>query len=90
MHKRLVTSLIVASVFLGASPAPAQYAAYPDGREPAYLATVYSDSSYTTVIGYLRPHCGYAWVQYTLEGSYQGPTQYELVGYCSESGWEPV
>lgn len=89
MRRQIATSLIVASVFLSASPASAQYAAYPDGREPAYYTTLYSDASHTTIVGYITPECGFRYVQYTLHGTYSQYSSDELVGYCTENGWDP-
>lgn len=92
MNKRskLLTTLAVAAVSLIAGPAAGQYAAYPDGREPAYYVTLYSDSSHTTVVGHIVPECGYAWVQYHLEGTYSMYETQELIGYCTPYGMEPV
>jgi hypothetical protein len=84
MRKQVVTSLIAASVFLGASPAPAQYAAYPDGREPAYYVTFYSDASHTTVVGTMTPHCGWSAVIYQLDGQTSYHSVSELLYYCPE------
>jgi hypothetical protein len=90
MRKRFVGFLGVTAMFLGASPATSQYAAYPDGREPAYRTTLYSDASYTTVVGYITPECGYHYVQYTLSGTYSQYGVDEFVGYCTQYGWEPL
>jgi hypothetical protein len=87
----LLTSLAVAATALAVSPASAQYAAYPDGREPAYNVTFYTDSTYTTAVGYQYPDCGFDRVIYSTPTGQQ--TDYglnTLVGYCSVSGWEPV
>lgn len=90
MRRQILASLVVSAVFLGASPAWSQYAAYPDGREPAYYTTLYSDSSHTTVVGHISPECGYAYVQYTLDGTYSIYGVDELVGYCTQYGWAMV
>jgi hypothetical protein len=89
-RSKLLTSLAVAAVCLAAAPAVGQYAAYPDGREPAYFTTLYSDSSHTTVVGHITPECGYAYVQYTLDGTYSIYGVDELVGYCTQYGWEQL
>ena len=92
MQKRskLLIPAALATMFLAAGPAASQYAAYPDGREPAYFTTLYSDSSHTTVVGHITPECGYAYVQYTLDGTYSIYGVDELVGYCTAYGWAPV
>ena len=88
--RKLLTSIAVASVFLAAGPASSQYAAYPDGREPAYVTTLYSDATYTTVVGEITPECGHSWVQYTLSGTYSQYGIDQFVGYCTAYGWDPV
>lgn len=90
MRYQFVTSVVVASIFLSASPALSQYEAYPDGREPAYYTTLYSDASHTTEVGYITPQCGYRYVQYTLEGTYTMYASSYLLGYCTQSGWEEL
>jgi hypothetical protein len=92
MQKRskLLIPAALATLFLAAGPAAAQYAAYPDGREPAYYVTLYSDSSHTTVVGHIVPECGYAYVQYHLEGTYSQYETQELIGYCTPYGMEPI
>lgn len=90
MRNKLLMSLVASSVFLGAGPAAAQYAAYPDGRQPAYYTTLYSDASYTTVVGYISPECGFREVQYSLSGTYSVYGVDEFVGYCTENGWDPL
>lgn len=89
-RSKILASIAVASIFLSATPAGAQYAAYPDGREPAYFTTLYSDSSHTTVVGHISPECGYAYVQYTLDGTYSIYGVDEFVGYCTQYGWAPI
>lgn len=89
-RSKILASIAVAAVFLSATPAGAQYAAYPDGREPAYFTTLYSDSSHTTVVGHISPECGYAYVQYTLDGTYSIYGVDEFVGYCTQYGWAPI
>ncbi|NOK09683.1 hypothetical protein [Corallococcus exercitus] len=84
MATRILTSLAVASVFLGASPASAGY------REAAYVTTLYSDASHTTVVGHIYPECGWSYVQYHLVGTYTQYTTDEFVGYCTENGWEQL
>ena len=84
MAKRILTSLAVASVFLSASPA------YADYREAAYLTTLYSDATHTTVVGHIVPECGYRYVQYHLEGTYSQYGTDEFVGYCTQNGWEQL
>jgi hypothetical protein len=90
MRKPILTSAILSCGLLGASPALSQYDAYPDGREPAYYTTLYSDASHTTEIGYITPQCGYRYVQYTLEGTYSIYASSVLVGYCTQAGWDPL
>lgn len=87
---KALMSVAVAATFLATGPAAAQYAAYPDGREPAYYVTLYSDSSHTTVVGHIVPECGYAYVQYHLEGTYSQYETQELIGYCTPYGMEPI
>lgn len=82
MRKRLATSLIVSSIFLNAGPASSQYTAYPDGQEPAYYVTFYSDASHTTVVGYLTPRCTYTHVQYDLTGQHSYYSLDEFAFYC--------
>jgi hypothetical protein len=89
-HLKLLGAIAVGAVLLGATPAASQYAAYPDGREPAYFTTLYSDSSHTTVVGHISPECGYAYVQYTLDGTYSQYGEDELVGYCTQYGWAQI
>jgi len=90
MRRRFLGFIAVTSVLLGAAPAVSQYAAYPDGREPAYVTTLYSDASHTTVVGQITPECGYSYVQYTLSGTYSQYGTDEFVGYCTPYGWDPV
>jgi hypothetical protein len=90
MRKRLFGFVAATVVLLGTSPAVSQYAAYPDGREPAYVTTLYSDATYTTVVGQITPECGYHYVQYTLSGTYSQYGIDEFVGYCTQNGWEPL
>jgi hypothetical protein len=90
MRKHLLASLAVSTVLIGVTPAAAQYAAYPDGREPAYYTTLYSDASHTTIVGYITPECGFRYVQYTLSGTYSQYSSDELVGYCTENGWDQL
>ncbi|MGE6761619.1 hypothetical protein D7X55_12445 [Corallococcus sp. AB049A] len=84
MATRILASLAVASVFLSASPASAGY------REAAYVTTLYSDATYTTVVGHIYPECGFRYVQYHLVGTYSYFAVDEFVGYCTENGWEPL
>lgn len=88
MRKQILASVIVASVFLSASPAASQYAAYPDGREPAYNVTFYSDASRTTVVGYLTPQCTFTHVQYHLTGQHSYHSVDEFSHYCTQWGPE--
>lgn len=81
---KLYSSIAVASVFLAVSPASADY------REAAYHTTLYSDATYTTVVGHITPECGYNYVQYTLSGTYSMYGVDEFVGYCTQYGWEPL
>ena len=83
MRKHLVASLVVSTVFVSASPASAGY------RQAAYHTDLYSDSTYTTIVGEINPTCGFREVQYYLTGTYtqySGPDQ--LVGYCVDGDWE--
>ncbi|NOK22018.1 hypothetical protein [Corallococcus carmarthensis] len=84
MATRILTSLAVASVFLSASPVSASY------REAAYVTTLYSDASHTTVVGHIYPECGLNYIQYHLVGTYTYFATDEFVGYCTENGWEPL
>jgi hypothetical protein len=84
MRKRLTGFIAVAAVFLGSSPAYANY------REAAYVTTLYSDASYTTVVGQITPDCGFRYVQYTLSGTYSQYGIDEFVGYCTPYGWEMI
>lgn len=87
---KLFTSIAVAATFLATGPAAGQYAAYPDGREPAYYTTLYSDASKTTIVGYITPECGFHYVQYSLVGTYSIYSTDEFVGYCTQNGWDPL
>lgn len=80
---KLLTTLAVATL-LTTGPAFSQYAAYPDGREPAYNLTFYSDSTHTTVVGTMTPSCGWSYVLYTLEGQTSYYYVSEPAGYCPE------
>ena len=82
--RNLPTTLAVAATFLATAPASGQYAAYPDGREPAYTLTFYSDSTYTTVVGTMTPSCGWSAVLYSLEGQTSYFYVSEPAGYCPE------
>jgi hypothetical protein len=90
MRKRLLGFIAVTTVVLGGTPAAGYYSSYPDGREPAYLTTLYSDASHTTVVGHITPECGYQYVQYSLSGTYSQHGTDELVGYCTEHGWAQI
>jgi hypothetical protein len=86
MHKfvKLVASIAVGTVLLGASPARAQTA--------AYHTTFYSDASHTTQVGYL------IWTgcdlndnpTYRLVGTYTYYTEDEPIGYCSGGEMYPL
>jgi hypothetical protein len=84
MRKRLIGFVAVAAVLLGSSPAYANY------REAAYVTTLYSDATYTTVVGSIHPECGYRYVQYHLQGTYSKYGIDEFVGYCTQNGWEMI
>lgn len=84
MRTKTLASLAVASVFLSASPAFADY------REDAYITTLYSDATYTTVVGHIYPSCGYNYVQYTLEGSNSNYPVDEFYCTCTRYGCEPL
>ncbi len=86
MRKQLF-GLAAAAVLLGSSPAMSWYSSYPDGKEPAYVTTLYSDASHTTVVGYITPECGHQYVQYSLSGTYSQYGVDEFVGHCTENGW---
>jgi hypothetical protein len=85
MGKRILTAIAIASVFLTASPASADY------RERIYVTTLYSDSTYTEAVGSIYPQCGPNNAVYQLSGTY---TQYsgepEWVGWCTANGPEYV
>lgn len=74
------------TLFLGAGPANAYF----DYREAAYHTTLYSDATYTTVVGEIYPECGYNYVQYHLVGQNSYYPIDEFVGYCTQYGWEPL
>jgi hypothetical protein len=85
MGKRILTALAVASVFLSASPASADY------REAIYVTTLYDDASHTEAVGSIYPTCGPNHADYQLYGTYtnfQGEP--EFVGYCTANGPEYV
>jgi hypothetical protein len=84
MRKSILASFGVAAVFLGVSPASADY------REAAYFTTLYSDATHTQVVGHISPECGYNYVQYTLDGTYSQYGEDEFVGYCTQNGWEQI
>ncbi|HEY0028922.1 MAG TPA: hypothetical protein VGC35_13735 [Allosphingosinicella sp.] len=84
MRKRLFGLVAVVAIFLGASPA------YADYREAAYVTTLYSDASHSVVVGHIYPECGYQYVQYHLEGTYSQYGTDEFVGYCTQYGWEQI
>lgn len=84
MATRILTSLAVATVFLYANPASAWY------REAAYVTTLYSDATYTTVVGHIYPRCGLRFIEYYLEGTFTYYTIDEFVGYCTPGGMEPI
>ncbi len=79
---KLLASLFVGAAFLTTGPAAGQYAAYPDGREPAYYVTFYSDASHTTAVGSLTPRCGWSAVLYDLEGQHTYYSVDEFAFYC--------
>jgi hypothetical protein len=83
-RKRLLALVVAATL---AIPSPASAFQY---HEPAYFTTLYSDGTYTTVVGHLWPSCGPGYVQYYLEGTYSIYGIDELVGYCGPNGWEPI
>lgn len=76
---------VIAATLLTAHPASAF-----DYREAAYRTYMYSDATYTTVVGTIEPTCGYQYVQYYLVGTYTYFQQDEFVGYCTQYGWEPI
>jgi hypothetical protein len=61
---------------------------------PAYRTLMYSDATYTTVVGTIEPECqvrgGEPYVQYHLQGQYTYYQQDELVYYCGPWGPEPL
>jgi hypothetical protein len=71
----------------------AGYAAASD-PVPAYRTTMYSDATFTTVVGTIEPECqsrfGEPYVQYRLQGQYTYHQQDELVYYCGSYGPEPI
>jgi hypothetical protein len=79
-HSRILSSIAVAAVFLGASPASAYYQA-------AYVTNMYSDASGTELVGQIIPECGPQQVQYEQWGTYTQYQTTEFVGYCTENGW---
>ena len=74
---KIVTSIAVSAVFLSASPANAQ-------GTPAYITTVYNDSSRTAVIGHIWWEGCSLWddPQYVLDGSDNGYHEAYYAGYC--------
>jgi hypothetical protein len=85
MGKRILSALAVASVFLSASPASADY------REPIYVTALYDDASHTNAVGSIYAQCGPNYAVYQLQGTYtnfQGEP--EFVGYCTANGPEYV
>lgn len=88
MHKqiRMLTMIAVASVFLSASPASAQYS------NPAYHTTFFSDSSHQTQVGYtIWTGCdAYNYPTYRVVGTYTQHTEDELIGYCIDGEMNPL
>jgi hypothetical protein len=74
----ILSSIAVATVFLSASPASAQYGT------PAYHTTFYSDASHQTQVGYLIwTGCDrYDNPTYELVDTYTYFTEDEPIGYC--------
>ncbi len=87
MGKSIRIALLgAAALVLAAGPASADY----DYREAAYHTTLFSDATHTVVVGHIYPDCGYAYVQYTLVGTYSIYGEDEFVGYCTQNGWEQL
>ena len=78
-------SLVAIALIGGASQASTYYSG-----EPAYLTTMYSDSTLQTEVGYIRPECTQTGVRYRLEGTYTQYQRDEYVGTCGAGGFEPI
>ncbi len=76
---KMLTSAVVAAVFLSASPAWADHQG-----TPAYNTVVYSDSSRTTEVGQIYWEGCSLWdnPQYGVYGSDQGYREVHYAGYC--------
>ena len=85
-RSRILSSIAVAAVFLGTSPASAQQQGI-----PAYLTTYYSDATYQTEVGHRYwSGCSYrGYPTYHLEGTQTQYWQEELAGYCDPDR-EPI
>ncbi len=85
-RRRLLSSITVATVFLSASPASAQESI------PAYNTTLYSDATYTTVVGSIVwTGCdAYNNPTYRLDGQNTNYAVDHHAGYCYGGGREPL
>lgn len=86
-HSRILSSIAVAAVFLGASPASA------DHGTPVYGTTYFSDSTLTTQTGYTYL-IGCDWRtdegQFMLDGQATNYSTNYLAGYCHDGIMEPI
>jgi hypothetical protein len=84
MLRRKLAAALTAAALLTASPA----AAFQD--EIMYVTTLYSDATYTTVVGHIYPRCQAVYVQYTLVGTYSIYGIDEAVGRCVDGVEQPI
>ena len=89
-RSRILSSIAVAAVFLGASPASADHEGV-----PVYRTIMYSDATKTTQVGSIEfQYCTYYaqsdGVQYALSGTYTYHQTDELIGWCSEWNFGPI
>lgn len=87
---KLLSSIAVAIVLLGASPASAQY----EGQ-PVHHTDMYSDATHMTLVGtidldYCTYYGGVDGGQFSLQGTYTTYQVETLVGYCSHGSFYPI
>jgi hypothetical protein len=82
----MLSSIAVAAVFLGTSPASA------DHGTPAYGTSYFTDATLTTQVGYtyLIGCDGNNNPQFELEGQATNFSTNFLAGYCHEGSMEPI
>jgi hypothetical protein len=84
-HSRILSSIAVAAVFLGASPASA------DHGTPVYGTTYFTDATLTTQAGYMYLiGCDGDNGQFMLDGQATNYSTNYLAGYCHDGVMEPI